>query len=87
MILCDGHGDGNEQTLILAGMGTGMAITSAEMAGYYYDLLRQLAAQILKKHTYIKLQQEINTKSKYSHTHAITRNYKHSEKNYCIQQA
>ena len=48
----------------------------------YYDLLRQLAAQI-KKHTYIKLglQQETNTESKYSsHTHAITQNYKQSAK-------
>ena len=29
---------------------------------YYYDLLRQLAAQIKKKHTYIELQQELTTK-------------------------
>jgi len=29
---------------------------------YNYDLLRQLAAQIKKKHTYIKLHQEMTTK-------------------------
>jgi len=32
------------------------------------------------KHTYVKLQQEMTTKSKYSHTHAITQNYKHFAK-------
>jgi len=45
----------------------------------YYDLLRQLAAQIKKKHIYIKLQQEMATKEQIL-KHAITQNYKHSAK-------
>jgi len=39
-------------------------------SSFYCDLLRPLAAQT-KKHTYIKSQQEMDAKSKYSHTYAM----------------
>jgi len=41
--------------------------------------------KIFKKHTYIKLQQEMTTKSKYPLTHAITQNYKHSAKLHMVR--
>jgi len=60
------------------------AVDQSHRIGYntlnkYYDLLRQLAAQIKK--TYIhKITAGNDYKSNYSQTHAITQNYKHSAK-------
>jgi len=57
-----------------------MEIRSWELWNYYYDLLRQLAAQIKKTHIHKRTAGNEYKKSKYSHTHAVTQNYKHSAK-------
>jgi len=51
-------------------------LTSIKLVGsgrYYYDLVRQLAAQIKKKHTYIKLQQMTTKKQILTHTCSHTK--------------